>query len=157
MIISTGFPRSGNHFLNNLLRMSFPGKIKNEVTHKIETLEIPNCIVPVRTPYESVPSWSTFCNEKDLEGIARWYLRFNKKILKNIDNLIVIDFVKLINEPISIVNDISHSLDLIPQKISLNGLNKNSNIKMYEKYESPLMLECEHVYKNIIDIAKTKA
>lgn len=149
MLVSTGFPRSGNHFLNHLLRTSFPGKIKNEVTHNIKTLEIPGCIVPVRNPYESIPSWSKFCNEPDIDGISRWYLRFNKKILDNIDSLFVVDFNQLTENPLAIVNKVSDRFNLTAYEVDVNKLHKNSNIKKYNTYDSKLIKECYDVYNQI--------
>ena len=151
MLVSTGFPRSGNHFLNNLLRMSFPGKIKNEVTHNIETLETPGCIVPVRNPYQSIPSWSKFCNEPDIDGISRWYLRFNKKILDNINNLFVIDFNQLVENPLEIVDKVSNKYNLTSWEVDANKLYKNPSAKKYDTYDSSLIKECYNVYNQIMD------
>jgi len=148
-IISAGFPRSGNKFLNNLLSQTFPGKV-NDFTHSVQTLETLNCVVPIRNPYQSVPSWSAFSGEQNLEAIARWYMRFNSKVLDNINNLIVIDFVELSTNPLSIVDKVSNHLDLIPKEIDTSVLNKNSKFREYKEYNSPLMEDCFNLYTKIV-------
>ena len=148
-IVSAGFPRSGNKFLNNLLSQAFPDKV-NDFTHSIHTLEVSNCVVPIRNPYQSVPSWSAFSGEQDLEATARWYLRFNSKVLDNINNLIVIDFVELSTNPLSTVEKVSNHLDLIPKEIDTSVLNKNSKFRKYKEYNSPLMKNCYDLYTKIV-------
>ena len=148
-IISAGFPRSGNKFLNDLLSQGFPGRV-DDFTHSVHTLEIPNCVVPIRNPYQSVPSWSAFSGEQDLEATACWYMRFNSKVLDNINNLIVIDFVKLSTNPLFIVDKVSNHLDLIPKEIETSVLNKNSKFREYKEYNSPLMEDCFNLYTKIV-------
>ena len=148
-VISAGFPRSGNKFLNDLLSQAFPDKV-NDFTHNVQTLEIPNCIVTIRNPYQSVPSWSAFSGEQDLEAIARWYMRFNGKVLDNINNLITIDFVELSTTPLLIVDKVSKHLGLIPKEIDTSVLNKNSKFKEYKEYNSSLMEDCFNLYTKIV-------
>ena len=149
-IISAGFPRSGNKFLNDLLSQGFPGRV-DDFTHSVHTLEIPNCVVPIRSPYQSVPSWSAFSGDQDLEAIAKWYMRFNTKILDRIDNLIVIDFIELSTNPLSIVEKVSNYLGLISKEIDTSVLNKNSKFKEYKEYNSPLIKDCYELYKEILN------
>jgi hypothetical protein len=140
---------SGNKFLNNLLSQAFPGKV-NDFTHSVQTLGTPNCVVPIRNPYQSVPSWSVFSGEQDLEAIAHWYMRFNSKVLDNINNLIVIDFVELSTNPLLVIDKVSNYLSLIPEKIDISVLNKNSKFKEYKEYNSPLMEDCFNLYTKIV-------
>jgi len=149
-IVSAGFPRSGNKFLNDLLSQGFPGKV-DDFTHNVHTLEIPNCIVPIRNPYQSVPSWSAFSGEQDLEATAKWYMRFNTKVLGNVEKLIVIDFIELSTNPLSIIDKVSSNLGLIPKKINTDVLNKNSKFREYKEYNSPLMKDCYELYKEILN------
>ena len=149
-IVSAGFPRSGNKFLNDLLSQGFPGKV-DDFTHSVHTLEILNCVVPIRNPYQSVPSWSAFSGEQDLEATAKWYMRFNIKVLDNIENLIAIDFIELSTNPLSIVNKVSSHLELIAKEINTSALNKNSKFREYEEYNSPLMKDCYELYKEILN------
>lgn len=148
-IISAGFPRSGNKFLNDLLNQAFLGKV-NDFTHSIQTLGTPNCVVPIRNPYQSIPSWSAFSGEQDLEATARWYMRFNSKVLDNISNLIVIDFVELSTNPLLVIDKVSKHLGLIPEEINISVLNKNSKFKEYKEYNSPLMEDCFNLYTKIV-------
>jgi hypothetical protein len=149
-IITAGFPRSGNSFLGQLLKQSFPNADVPVFSHNVNTLNIVDCIVPIRNPYQSVPSWSAFSGERDLEATARWYMRFNSKVLDNINNLIVIDFVELSTNPLSIVDKVSNHLDLIPKEIDTSVLNKNSKFREYKEYNSPLMEDCFNLYTKIV-------
>jgi hypothetical protein len=151
MLTLNGFPRSGNNFLNHMLRDAFPGKIEKKITHDILKLEIKDCIVPIRSPYESIPSLSKFTGDIDFEGIARWYLAFNSKVLDNYDNLFVVDFKDLIKSPLNIVDRVSKKFKIIPNEVDLNSLNKNENKLEYKAYNSSLVEDCNVVYKKIID------
>lgn len=149
-IITAGFPRSGNSFLGQLLQQSFPIVDAPVFSHNVNTLNTAGCIVPIRNPYQSVPSWSAFSREQDLEATARWYMRFNSKVLDNINNLITIDFVKLSTTPLLIVDKVSKHLGLIPKEIDTSVLNKNSKFREYKEYNSPLMKDCFNLYTKIV-------
>lgn len=150
-LISSGFPRSGNTFLNQLLEQSFPDVDVVEFTHNTNTLNIAGCIVPLRDPYKSVPSWCTFSGEQDLEATARWYMRFNTKVLNNINNLFVVDFVELSTNPLSVVNKISNQFNLFPVKVNYLNIDKNTSQRNYQDYDSPLMKDCYKLYEGILN------
>ena len=150
-IISSGFPRSGNTFLGQLLEQSFPDVDVVEFTHNTNTLDIAGCIVPLRNPYLSVPSWCTFAGEPDLEGAARWYMRFNTKVLNNIDNLFVVDFVELSTTPLSVIDRISNQFNISPIQVDYLSIDKNTSQRSYQNYDSPLMKNCYNLYKEILN------
>jgi hypothetical protein len=149
-IISAGFPRSGNTFLWQLLEQSFPTTNVVEFTHNVNTLDIVGCIVPVRNPYQSVPSWCAFSGEKNIEATAKWYMRFNTKVLNNINNLLVVDFIELSTDPLIIIKKIANQLNISPIKVNHLNIDKNAKFKNYEEYNSPLMEDCYNLYKEIV-------
>lgn len=150
-LVSSGFPRSGNAFLGQLLEQSFLDVNVVEFTHNTNTLDIAGCIVPLRNPYLSVPSWCTFSGELDLEATARWYMRFNTKVLDNINNLFIVDFVELSTTPLSIINKISNQFNISSTQVDYLKINKNKSQRSYQDYDSPLMKDCYKLYKEIIN------
>lgn len=150
-LVSSGFPRSGNTFLGQLLEQSFPDVDVVEFTHNTNTLDIAGCIVPLRNPYKSVPSWCTFSGEQDLEATARWYMRFNTKVLNNINNLFVVDFVELSTNPLTVVNKISNQFNLFYTQIDYSNIDKNTSQRKYQNYDSLLMKDCYDLYKEILN------
>jgi hypothetical protein len=150
-IVSAGFPRSGNAFLKQLLEQSFPNDDIIGFTHSVSTLDTDSCVVPVRNPYQSVPSWCAFSGEQDLEATARWYMRFNTKVLDNIDNLLVVNFVELSTTPLSVIDRISNQFNLSPIQVDYLNINKNAKFKNYQDYDSTLMKDCYDLYKGILN------
>lgn len=150
-LVSAGFPRSGNTFLNQILKKSFPKINVVEFTHNVNTLNFFNCIVPIRNPYQAVPSWGAFSGEQNLESTAKWYMRFNTKVLEKINDLLVIDFIELSSSPSTVVKKIANSFNISNTEISYLEIDKNANFKNYKEYDSILMKECYQLYKEIID------
>jgi hypothetical protein len=150
-IVSAGFPRSGNTFLWQLLQQSFPKVNVIEFTHNVNTLDIKDCIVPLRNPYQAVPSWGAFSGEQNLEAIAKWYLRFNSKVFLELDNLLVIDFNQLSDNPELVIEKISNYFCISPIKIDVSIIDKNKKFKEYELYDSPTMQDCYNIYKEILE------
>lgn len=150
-LVSAGFPRSGNTFLNQILKKSFPKVNVVEFTHNVNTLDFFNCIVPIRNPYHAVPSWGAFSGEQNLESTAKWYIRFNTKVLEKINDLLVIDFIQLSNNPSIVVKKISNNFNISYTEIDYLKIDKNAKFKNYKDYDSILMKECYQLYKGIID------
>ena len=149
-LVSAGFPRSGNAFLRQLLEQSFPEVDVVEFTHNTNTLNIVDCIVPIRNPYQAVPSWNAFSGEQSLESTAKWYMRFNTKVLDNMASLNVIDFCDLTSNPLEVISSLSVRYSLSPSKVDLTSIDKNSKFKSYKDYDSPLMESCYSLYKEVV-------
>jgi len=129
-----GFPRSGNTYLTDLLTQSFDVPVEF-VLHKTADLYIKNCIVPIRKPEESIASWAKLNPHINLEAIVKWYERFYTCVLKNANNLIILDFNYFIKQPINVVEYISKTFDLEIKPIDISILDKNANIFNYEPLE----------------------
>jgi len=151
-IVLEGFPRSGNAFLSQLIKLAFP---KNEIImfqHKMENLDKKNCIVPIRNPYESIPSWVEFSpNKPDFESVAKWYIRFYNKVLENIDNLVIVDFVELTTDTSKTLNKISDVYKINAEPVDISKLNKNENLKLYSsKQITKYTKEAYQIYKEVL-------
>jgi hypothetical protein len=147
-----GFPRSGNMYLYSVLQTHFPTVSFVEKVGHISSLKLTNSIVPIRNPYESVPSWSVFGQEKNLENIALWNLRFLKSILFYNKSLIIVDFNVLIKDYKTSVNQIAKVINQIPVNPTNARFDINSNISSYNYYESSTMKKCFTVYKDILKL-----
>ena len=78
-------------------------------------------------------------------------MRFNTKVLNNINNLFVVDFVELSTNPLSVVNKISNQFNLFPVKVNYLNIDKNTSQRNYQDYDSPLMKDCYKLYEGILN------
>lgn len=145
-----GFNRSGNTFLLNLLRESFPDLNIPYFDHSTANLFYSNTFVPVRTPKESIPSIRHLLNTNDLDALARWYIRYYKTIKKNINSLYVIDFIELINNPNDVIKKVSNIINVEPVKINIEQIIKNETGILYEKNITiPSLKECMELFEEV--------
>jgi hypothetical protein len=149
--IVCGFPRSGNLYLHSVLQNSFPQINFYEKVGSIISLNLQNSIVPIRNPYYSVPSWSVFNNEPNLESIACWNLRFLQKVLDNMENLIIVDFNELIIDYTKVVKKVSEKFKEKSVNPNVNSFKINNNFESYIHYDSPTMTSCFNIYNKIIN------
>lgn len=93
-LITTGYPRSGNTFLTfSLKSLYFPTEKKNQSFHTLLTLsQVDKCFVPFRNPLDSIASWKVHREGDDLIFDIKFYSRFYKGILQNLDKVILMDF-----------------------------------------------------------------
>jgi len=93
------FPRSGNHFLQNIVKCNW---INHRIT-EFETLE--NVITLIRNPLECIPSWIVMvddCRTNRAESVLEWYCAYYQKCKEL--NILVIPFEQLISEPLFCIN-----------------------------------------------------
>ena len=144
------FPRSGNVFLNELLKVGFADSHKHRVfwhAHDLRLLKNKQVITVVRNPYDSLYSLfnelkneETFSIPLNLVSINKetnepdyiyWNNRFLLETLKCKDNLTLTDFRELISNPVGIVEKIAHKFEVEASKFKIESLMKT----MYSKYE----------------------
>jgi hypothetical protein len=144
------FPRSGNVFLNELLKLSFANPYKHKVfwhAHDLRLLKNKQVITVVRNPYDSLYSLfnelkneETFSIPLDLVSVNKetnepdyiyWNNRFLLETLKCKNNLTLIDFCELISNPVGVVEKIAHKFEVEANKFEIESLMKT----MYSKYE----------------------
>jgi hypothetical protein len=144
------FPRSGNVFLNELLKLAFADSHKHKVfwhAHNLQLLKNKQVITVVRNPYDSLFSLfnelkneETFSIPLDLVSVNEetnepdyiyWNNRFLLETLKCKNNLTLIDFRELISDPVEIVEKIARKFKVEVSKFETESLMKT----MYSKYE----------------------
>jgi hypothetical protein len=111
ILITSGFPRSGNTFLNFALwQMYYPTEEFNKNFHTIKAINQNNkVLVPIRNPFGSVASWGNFLGEQEeLSESCKYYIRFYTEAKNLGDKVIFVDFDKMIadlNYIKKVVND----------------------------------------------------
>jgi len=97
-LITSGFPRSGNVFLNYALKETYyPDLEVLAQTHVTNTFkEYSYVITPIRNPLDCIASWNqyqeNFSYPRDLNADIAYYLRFYSYVIKNPNNIRLLDF-----------------------------------------------------------------
>jgi hypothetical protein len=117
-LITSGYPRSGNMFLNHSLRwMYFPEDDRNGVDHM--TITIKNrekTLVTIRKPEESIVSWHLFKHKvrhlPDLDSDINFYIRYHAAVKENINKCIVMEFDQFTNSSVYIEDKIYNAFNI---------------------------------------------
>jgi hypothetical protein len=99
VLITSGFPRSGNTFLNFALwQMYYPTEEFNKNFHTIKAINQNNkVLVPIRNPFGSIASWANFLGEQEeLKASCKYYTRFYTEAKAMPDKVVFVDFDKMI-------------------------------------------------------------
>lgn len=93
-LITTGFPRSGNMYLNYALKELYFNEEKVNIPWHLTSViqEMPKVLVPFRNPLDSIPSWYNYQKEALLENDIKFYIRFYSATLENLDKVVLMDF-----------------------------------------------------------------
>jgi uncharacterized protein YqfB (UPF0267 family) len=130
LLVTCGFPRSGNTYLNYALNLLFyPQEQVNWNRHTVASLEEANkIIVPFRNPIDSISSWhKSFSGGQINEDIA-FYVRFYSAVLENANKIVFMDF-----------DYFTKDIDYIKDKVLKNfGVNTNRYITDVEVKEAML-------------------
>lgn len=94
LLISSGYPRSGNTYLNYCLHLLyFPNEVVNNNIHTVTGIEkLDKVIVPFRNPLDCISSWYTYPWESSIQEDIQYYIRFHKAVLDNLHKIVLIDF-----------------------------------------------------------------
>jgi hypothetical protein len=102
------FPRSGNHFLEALLRKTLPDCSLVYTEHFLFALEKEqNITVTIRNPLECVPSWITLMHDERqnrAEQVLEWYCAYYQKCKEL--KIFIVPFEQLVSEPLVCVSAI---------------------------------------------------
>jgi hypothetical protein len=98
ILITSGFPRSGSTFLNFALwQMYYPTEEFNKNFHTVKAIkQNDKVLIPIRTPFGSVASWSNFIPDEELSESCKYYTRFYTEAKNLGDKVIFVDFDKMI-------------------------------------------------------------
>jgi hypothetical protein len=102
---TAGFPRSGNTFLNFVLKsLYFPTEGMNGTRHEANMFDrYSKLIVPIRNPIDCIASYNNYIPlfaihgmfiERDLKKDIAYYLRFYNKVMEYRSKAVVVDFDK---------------------------------------------------------------
>jgi len=166
-LVFDGFPRTGNAFLANSLRIAYPQYEIDWGHHRIATFKKENLITSVRNPVDSIASWIVFCGLPldKIDGLIDWYNRFMIGTLKYFDSIHTVKFEELINNPLQVLEEYSNKFNLDkPKEITVEevtdltktthpfNLPQGNNVLMKEKVsESKYINDSLELYKQVIE------
>jgi hypothetical protein len=172
-ILHDSFPRSGNHFLEECLKMAFTNAEITWGFHKVHLLnnkDYDGIITSVRDPINCISSYMVLTNNFDKEyakKVILWYKRFISETIKIKNNIYVCNFYDLIEYPEIIIKNFAKKYNItasgkIDKIVAIKNIKNDSSFvhKSNEKdkefakaiilnYEEDIK-ECIELYKNAI-------
>jgi len=84
-LVTSGFPRSGNTYLNYALKsLYYPNSEVNLNSHTVAAIqESTKILVPFRSPIDCIASWNNYPSNYGLDMDIKYYLRFYNACLNN--------------------------------------------------------------------------
>ncbi len=150
-IIVEGFPRSGTTFLYGLLKEAFPSYDVIYSEHTASKLTLDNVFVVIRNPYESIFSWKNYMGkDENVNDIAKWYIRYSKAILDNINNVTVIDFDEMITDPTKTLNIVSDKMETAYTPVDISKIEKAETGYDYSFFVNKYTKEAYQIYKQLL-------
>ena len=128
----SSFPRSGNHFANDLIKNHLPNVTINwDGSHRASFLNNKtNCFTVIRKPEDCIASWIVYSkdNRKDrIDKVTEWYVAFYEQCINN--KIAIVLFSTLIKEPITVLRFLCNIFNIENKesnKFGLDKLNKNA-------------------------------
>ena len=150
-IIVEGFPRSGTTFLHGLLTKAFPNYDVYYAEHTASKLTLENVVVVIRNPYDSIFSWKSYIGRNDnVSEIAKWYIRYYKEVLKNIDDVVLIDFNEMITDSSTVLKKVSDKLNVDYLTVDVSKLDKGESLEKYTSFITKETKEAYEIYKELL-------
>jgi hypothetical protein len=128
----SSFPRSGNHFANDLIKNYLPNVTTNwDGSHRASFLDNKtNCFTIIRKPEDCIASWIIYnkdTREKRIDRVTEWYVAFYEQCIKN--KIPTVLFPVLITEPITVLRFLCNIFNIENKEsneFDLDKLNKNA-------------------------------
>lgn len=181
-LVVDGFPRSGNVYLSYLTAFAFEGedidqKLGFKQLHNIKTLtdgseKFDLVVVPVRNPIDSIKSTIKMFeyDANDVNSIFKLVsenLVWFQTLRENKNNLLIIDFNTLTENPQIVVNKIAERINVIPNTFSPqdvldrinsdnldihlpNNVTSNSLIEITDEETLSVLRQATDIYNEII-------
>ncbi len=94
LLITSGFPRSGSTYLNQAINLLYyPEQEVNWNRHTVVAIENATTImVPFRNPVDAIASWHKYPSNGQLDADIKYYIRFYKAVLDNLNKVVLMDF-----------------------------------------------------------------
>lgn len=176
LLVTTGFPRSGNTYLNYSFRsLYYPEENPRLNFHSVSSMEkFDHLFIPFRNPVDCIGSWHNYPSNGQLDADIKYYLRFYRAVLENLHKLTLMDFNKFTTSLDYIKDKVKNSLDIDPVadptdsqiKLAMVDDEKTINLPLNNKaeldaikaslIEIPEFQECLELYdtlKAVPDIA----
>jgi hypothetical protein len=95
-LVITGFPRSGNNYLNYSFKsLYYLNDEPNQYFHLTSVINsLDHVFVPFRNPKDSISSWNYFQLKTNIDADIRFYIRFHTEVLNNLKKITLMDFDK---------------------------------------------------------------
>lgn len=116
MFITTGYPRSGNTYLNYSFRsLYYPEEDARLNNHDVGAMKVfDHLFIPFRNPLDCIASWHYYPSNGELEADIRYYVRFTNAVLENLDKVTLMDFNKFTTNLDYIKDKVKNSLNIDP-------------------------------------------
>jgi hypothetical protein len=121
------------------------------INHRVDYLSVPNCIVPIRKPEESISSWAKFSNTDDIDGIIKWYERFYAGILDNVNNVTIFAFDDFAANPLSMVDYLVNKLNINKKEVDPSKAYKNANQAKYDILDDERLDKCKALFNQVYE------
>jgi len=123
LLISSGYPRSGNTYLNQALNLLYyPDSRAKENNHTVVAIQnADTIIVPFRNPLDSIASWHKYPSWGTLEEDVKYYTRFYTAVLNNLSKVVLMDFDKFIQDIEFIKLQVFTNYNLTTNKLVTNN------------------------------------
>lgn len=94
LLITSGFPRSGSTYLNQAINLLYyPEQEVNWNRHTVVAIENATTImVTFRNPVDAIASWHKYPSFGQLDADIKYYIRFYKAVLDNLNKVVLMDF-----------------------------------------------------------------
>lgn len=153
-LVVEGFPRSGTTFLHGLLTKGFSDYDVYYALHRASRFTLENVVVVIRDPYDAIFSCRNwFYKNENISEVAKWYIRYHKELLKNIDSITLIDFNELITDPNSVLKKVSEKLGTDYSSVDFSELNKSESKEPYDSFITKETKEAYQIYKQLLKYA----
>ncbi len=140
LLITTGFPRSGNTYLNYSFRsLYYPEENTRLNAHSVSYMEKhDHLFVPFRNPQDSILSWHNYPSNGQLEEDIKYYIRFYSHVMNNLNKVTLMNFDYFTKDLEYIKNKVKGSIgiesvyDVSDEEIKRCMLNdkKNKNLPL---------------------------
>lgn len=150
LLRTTGYCRSGNTFLNYVIRaFYYPNETVNLNWHTVAKLKArERVLVPFRNPLDCITSWHLYPSSYPLEADIKYYLRFYSAVLET-PNAVLMDFDlftkdltythKKVFDVFGISSDINMTIEQVKATMLADG--KTINLPRDDKAESTKIQE----------------
>jgi hypothetical protein len=168
LLVTSGFPRSGNGFVNFAFTKLFNLERPNPNTHTVILIEKrEHTFVPFRNPLDCISSWHLYQNEfmqkqEFIENDLKFYLRFHNSLDKLSDKITLLDFDLFKNDLIYLSTKVTNLYGVTPSDVTLeevkmfmNESNREMNLPRNtetEKLEIQQLIKENNLYQECVNV-----